>query len=99
MILDRKEKQPTEIKDYPIDYSEWLSDVGDSIGFASADVTCLTNPADVSLVVLNVVTSPKAVAVWLEGGTDGQRYKVEVTVDTLGGRRDQSEFIVRVREY
>jgi len=39
------------------------------------------------------------VSVWLSGGTDGQRYKVTVTVDTMGGRRDQSEFIVRVKDY
>lgn len=99
MILDRKEKQPVEIKDYPINYAEWLAEVGDTLTDVNASIECLTDIADNALTVHNLTLAPTAVSVWLSGGTDGQRYKVTVTVDTMGGRRDQSEFIVRVKDY
>ena len=99
MILDRKEKQPIEIKDYPINYAEWLVESGDTLSDVNASVVCLTDPTDTALVVHNLTLAPTAVSVWLAGGTDGQRYKVTVTVNTQGGRRDQSEFIVRIKDY
>lgn len=99
MILDRKEKQPVDIKDYPISYVEWLADTNDTIVNATANITCLTDPADTALILQQLVMAPTAVSVWLAGGTDGQRYKISVTVTTAGGRRDQSEFIMRVKDY
>ena len=99
MILDRKEKQPIEIKDYPINYADWLAESGDTLSNVNAVIECLTDTADNSLTVHNLTLAPTAVSVWLSGGTDGQRYKVTVTVDTVGGRRDQSEFIVRIKDY
>jgi hypothetical protein len=99
MILDRKEKQPVEVKDYPIDYTEWLDEAADTLTDVQAAVVCLTDDADTSLVVQNLTLAPKGVSVWLSGGTDGQRYKVSVTVTTAGGRVDQSEFVVRVKDY
>ena len=99
MILDRKEKQPVDIKDYPISYVEWLADTNDTIVNATANIACLTDPADTALILQQLVVAPTAVSVWLAGGTDGQRYKISVTVTTAGGRRDQSEFIMRVKDY
>lgn len=98
MILDRKEKQPAEIKDYPISYEDWLAEAGDTLEDASAAVECLTGD-DASLVVYSITLSPTAVAVWLSGGADGQKYKVTVTVNTAAGRRDESEFIMKVKDY
>lgn len=98
MILDRKEKQPIEIKDYPINYADWLEESGDTLTDADATIECLTGD-DSSLVVHSITLSPSAVSVWLSGGADGQKYKVSVTANTAGGRRDQSEFIVKVKDY
>lgn len=99
MILDRKEKQPVEIKDYPINYAEWLVESSDTLSNVTANITCITDSDDTSLTVHNLTLAPTAVSVWLAGGTDGHRYKVSVTVDTVGGRKDQSEFIVKVKDY
>ena len=99
MILDHKEKQPIEVKDYPINYADWLAGSGDTLIDVQANIVCLTDSDDTSLTVHNLTLAPTAVSVWLAGGTDGQRYKVSVTVDTVGGRRDQSEFIVRIKDY
>ena len=99
MILDKKEKQPVEIKDYPIDYTEWLSPISDTIADAVAQIECLTDAANTALSLHSLGVSTTGVAVWLSGGTDGERYKVTVTVTTLGGRVDQSEFIIKVKEH
>jgi hypothetical protein len=100
MILDRKEKQPAEVKDYPIDYSEWLGEItaGDTIASAVAVSACTSDSSDTALVVNQVVISNTAVTVWLSAGTTNQKYKVTVTVTTVGGRIDQSEFIVKVKD-
>lgn len=100
MILARKEKQPAEVKDYPIDYTEWLSEItaGDTIASAVAVSVCTSDASNTSLLVNQVVISNKAVTVWLAAGTSNQIYKVTVTVTTAGGRIDQSEFIVKVKD-
>lgn len=100
MILDRKEKQPAEVKDYPIDYTEWLAEIsgGDTLASAVATVVCTSDSTDTALVVNSVSVSATGIAVWLSGGTDGQTYKVTVTVTTTGGRIDQSEFIVKLKD-
>ena len=100
MILDRKEKQPAEVKDYPIDYSDWLAEIsgGDTIVSANAVAVCTSDSTDTALVVDSVSTAATGLAVWLSAGTDGQAYKVTVTVHTVGGRIDQSEFIVKVKD-
>ena len=101
MILDRKEKQPSEIKDYVVDYSAWLSEVsgGDTILSATVAVVCLDVPANTTLLVPNIVVSNVAVAVWLSAGTPDLKYKVTVKATTSGGRLDESEFIMKIKEY
>lgn len=99
MILDKKEKQPVEVKDYPINYAEWLAESGDTLSNVSATVVCLTDSTNTALTVSSLTMAPTAVAVWLSGGTNGQRYKVSVNVTTAGGRIDQSEFIVKIKDY
>lgn len=100
MILDRKEKQPAEVKDYPIDYSAWLAEIsgGDTIVSATAVAVCLDDPADTALIVDKVVVSSTSIAVWLSAGTANKRYKVTVSVITVGGRKDESEFIIKLKD-
>lgn len=101
MNLGKHDKQPAEVKDYPIDYSEWLGEIsgGDTLLDATAAVICITNPANTALLVDRVVVSPAAVSVWLKAGTSGQTYKVTVTVTTAGGRIDESELTLRVKDF
>ena len=84
-------KQPVEILDYDVDFSRWLQD--DTIETASAAVV----PSG-ELEVQKLDIDPTLIKVWLEGGQDGSSYKVELTIDTVGGRRGQVEFRVRVKE-
>jgi hypothetical protein len=47
----------------------------------------------------NCLISPTSVTVWLSGGTDRRKYKVTVQASTVGGRIDESEFLVIVKEF
>ena len=100
MILDTKEKQPVEVKDYPIDYTDWLAEIsgGDALSFVSAAVVCVSDATNTALIVDKTVLSSNKTSVWLSAGTNGQKYKVTVTVQTVGGRTDQSEFYVKVKD-
>lgn len=97
MILDKYIKQPAEVKDYDIDFSEWLP-TGDTISTYEGEVVCLTDEDDEELVIDSQSATSTTLKTWLSGGTDGQTYKVTVTVTTAGGRVDQSEFKVKVKD-
>ena len=100
MILDRKTKQPNEVKDYPIDYSEWLSDTPGQVlsSVLETRVDCLTDALDTSLSVVSASHTPTGVNVRLSGGTDQQNYKVTLRVQTSTGQVDESEFLMRIKE-
>lgn len=100
MILDTKEKQPVEVKDYPIDYSDWLAEIsgGDTLSSAVSVAVCVSDATNTALIVNKTVLSSNKASVWLSAGTSGQKYKVTVTVQTVGGRTDQSEFYVKVKD-
>lgn len=91
MILGTFEKQPVDVKDYDIDYAQWLTP-GDGIQSATAEVDAG------GLLVDSVFTSGDRVKVWLSGGVSGQRYKVTVTVSTNDGRVLQHEFVIKVKD-
>lgn len=91
-MLGRFIKQPAEIESYTIDYSQDLTD-GDNV--ISAEVI-----SDVpgELIVKSFIVLDPRVRIWLEGGVDGNTYKITCTVDTADGRRLQDEFRVRVKD-
>lgn len=92
-MLGIVDKQPVEVLDYDIDFKRWLVD--DQIDAAVATI----EPSDTLVVdTIDISEDATLVKVWLSGGQSGTKYKVEVTVDTQGGRRGQVEFTVRCRE-
>ena len=99
MILATFNKQPAELKDYDVDYSTWLSQISDTIDNVEASVACLTNPLDTSLVVDRLQNTSLLVKLWMIGGLSGQKYKVTITVSTVGGRIDESELIFKVKDF
>ena len=98
MILASYSKQPVEVKDYDIDFMPWLAPMGDTIDNISTEVLCVTNPADVSLIVASTANTSTLAKIWISGGTDKQKYKVTITVTTVGGRTDQSELVFKVKD-
>lgn len=101
MILSTYTKQPSEIKDYDIDYGPWLLSMGDTLNEVTTPETveCLTDPDDTSLKCTQVLYSATAAKFWLSGGTAGNRYKLTARAETVEGRLDESELVFTIKEY
>ena len=93
-------KQPADVLDYDIDFSEWLraGDTLETIDVALTRLDGATLALD-DLAVKYVINNTPIAKVWLEKGVDGQTYKAEVTVITREGRTKQVELRARVRDY
>jgi hypothetical protein len=92
-VLATFPKQPDEIQDYDMDFSEWLTSVGDTAlsVIATTDIGITQEfPASISSGVVKI---------WLSGGADGTTYKVTATVTTTGGRVKQAEIKIKIKEY
>lgn len=92
-ILGKYKKQPAEVESYTIRYDQDLT-FGDEITEASASVI----PAG-ELEITGIDVAVDSVRVWLSGGNDGNKYKIEVTSNTSDGRVMQDEFYVTIRDY
>ena len=94
-VLAKFEKQPVDVQDFDIDFSEWLIGMSDTApGPAGATVF-----ADTGLSIVSVSLTDGVVKVWTSGGTDGVTYKITTTLVTIGGRTKQAEIKVKVKEY
>jgi len=91
-VLGTFVKQPVEVQDYVIDFSTWLTSLNDAI--QSHTVVATTG-----ITVSNSTLVGASVQVWLSGGTDGNTYKISVTLTTTQGRVKQVEFKIKVKEY
>lgn len=90
-ILGKFNKQPVEVQDYDIDFTEYLEFHNDAaLSHAAVAETGLT--VETSVLVDGVVK------VFVSGGTDGSSYKVSATITTLGGRVKQGDILVKVKE-
>lgn len=90
-VLGRFTKQPADVLDYDFDYSDWLTDRGDTI-------STFTVTADAGITIGTTVHLSGVVKVFLSGGVDGGSYKITVTAVTTGGRTKQAEIQVKVKE-
>lgn len=92
MSIPIKYKQPADVEDFDVDYSNYLPE-GDSITTVELSIDILGE-----LVLPAYQIQSPIVKVWTSGGMDGGSYKVTVTASTAQGRVKQQEFNVRVKE-
>jgi hypothetical protein len=85
------QKQPAEVLDYDVDFSDWL----DADTISSVVATAATGLNVASSIFSNTT---KIVKVWLNGGTTGNTYKVTVRVTTGVGRVKEVDFNLVVTE-
>lgn len=92
MNLGTFTKQPAEIQDYDIDYSEWLT-AGDNVSSVAVTILPATN-----LVLDSQYNNDPVVKLWFSGGTDGVKYKITVRTTTADGRLKEDEFFIKVKD-
>jgi len=80
-------KQPSEKRHFSMDFAELMTD-GETIETSSPapDVSYECNTGATDLTITEVTVSGQTVLFWIEGGTHGGRYRVEVTLTTSGGQ-------------
>lgn len=87
-------KQPADVQDFDIVYTEWLDSLSDTAP-GPGNVTVIS---DAGITVDSFFLLDGIVKVWVSGGTTGQKYKITATVVTTGGRTKQAEITVKVKE-
>lgn len=90
-ILGRFVKQPAEVLDYDVDYTDWFSNRADAPSAAAVSV-----PTGITLV--SSILVGRTVKVTLSGGVAGERYKVTVLLTTTAGMVKEADFIVSVKD-
>jgi len=100
MSLKRFVKDPQEVLDYIIDWSEWLV-AGDTI-----NAVTVTTPAGISTTTSGTPVTPAgptvvggtATKVWVAGGTAGTSYDIACRVTTVGTRQGERTITIQVRD-
>jgi len=90
MALQKFTKQPNDVLDYDVDFSDWM--------VSGDEVDGVTVSADAGVTVDSYAFTDEIVKVWLSGGTDGETYKITVLATTEGGRSKEQEFRIKVKE-
>ncbi len=94
-ILAKFEKQPADVQDFDIDFTEWLAAMSDTAPGPDG----VAVEADTGITILSTILKDGVVKVWTSGGTDGTTYKITATVSTEGNRVKQAEIKIKVKEY
>ena len=96
-IIGKVIKQPVEVQDYDIDFTEWLASVVDvAPGPATNNNLSIVAPAGITLMTYTLISG--VVKFWISGGTDGVAYKVVVTLTSVGGRIKQVELQIKIKD-
>lgn len=84
-------KDPNDVVDYTIDWSRYLSRIGDTI-LVSAWIVPL------GIVMQTETNNPTSTTIWLSGGTTGSLYELTNRINTVGGRQLDKTITIRVRD-
>lgn len=93
MSLKRFVKDPNEVLDYVIDWSQWLVS-GDTI--TSAVVTAPTGITVTSPSTISWTTTKTTV--WVSGGTAGSSYDIAIRVTTVSGRQGERSITIQCKD-
>lgn len=89
-ILGRYVKQPDEILDYDVDYTDWFSNRTDT-------PTSHAVVAETGITLVSSALTGKVVKTILSGGIDGEQYKITTRLTTSSGMVKEADFMVRVK--
>ncbi len=91
-------KDPNATLDYTFDWTQWLTDISDSIISATISVVPADDASTLNI-VQQTVASPKVIA-WLSGGVAGKTYQVtcHITTASTPARVDDRSIFIKVKE-
>lgn len=93
MSLETFEKQPADKQDFDIDYSAYLTSLGD-VGVVLVNAT--VDDPGLQLTAQTLVGGT-VVKVWTAGGVDGTTYKITSLLRTAAGREKEWDILVKVK--
>ena len=96
-IIGKVFKQPVEVQDYDIDFTEWLASVVD-VAPGPATNNNLTVFAPTGITLISYTLTNGIVKLWVSGGIDGVFYKLVVTLTSVGGRIKQVELQIKIKD-
>lgn len=96
-VIGKDSKQPNEVLDWDVSFAEWMRP-GDEIDTVHVDIRLLSGPDTDLLMVDQVQNTARLSKVWLRGGADGARYRVQLRAATIHGRAKEAEFDISVKE-
>lgn len=84
------DKDPSAVLDYTFDWTDWLTDITDTIATATCSVDGAT--LDRQAVVGNLV------AAWVSGGDEFTTARVTCQIVTAGGRTDERSIYLNITQ-
>lgn len=96
-VIGKDSKQPNEVLDWDVSFAEWMRP-GDDIDTVQVGIRLLAGPDTAPLMVDQVQNTTHLSKVWLRGGADGARYRVQLRAVTIHGRAKEAEFDISVKE-
>jgi hypothetical protein len=90
-ILGRFSKQPAEILDYDVDFTDWF------VGRTDTPFSFVV-VAEAGITVVSAARTGMVVKVLLSGGTSPTKYKITVRLTTTAGLVKEADFTVYVKE-
>lgn len=97
-ILATWQQQPDEKKDWNFTYADWLAAKGDTIQSVSVVAALVSGGGTSSLTISNITNALGVVNFFATGGTTGQKYKVTCQVTTVGGRKEDGEAYIVIKD-
>jgi hypothetical protein len=89
-ILGRFVKQPAEVLDYDVDYTDWFANRTDT-------ASSFTAVAEPGITIDSSARTGNVVKVVLSGGTANTTYKITVRLTTSTGIIKEADFTVRIK--
>lgn len=91
-MMPKYYKDPSARKDYPVDFTDWLDPIPDTIASV-----LWTVPSGITNYSESFTT--KIATIWLTGGTLGTTYAINCRITTTGGRIEEQSFVVEIKQH
>jgi hypothetical protein len=90
-VLGKFVKQPAEILDYDVDFTDWFAGRTDT----PASFVVVAEPG---ITVIGSSRTGNVVKTILSGGTSGNKYKISVLLTTSASLVKEADYVVAVKE-